>query len=141
MPHLQFELNFTPSDLEKRRFARAVVEHFSSIMGTGVDHIAITFRSYARDDLVFGRAERPESGIAFLNADIRRGRSEEQKRQLALAIISELNAVWSIPTRSIYVVYTEHDGENFQLEDGVLPSWAPGDVPLASGGNGNGNGG
>lgn len=131
MPHLQFDLNFSPPAEEKRRFGAAVVRHFSTIMDTGTDHIGITFRCYGRDDLVFGRAERPEQGIAFLDADIRRGRTEDQKRRLALAIMDELQRTWGVPKRAIYVVYTEHDGENFQLEERVLKGWAKGEDPLA----------
>ena len=131
MPHLQFDLNFAPTAREKSRFARAVVRHFAGIMDTGTDHIAITFRCYRRGDLVFGRAERPAKGIAFLDADIRTGRTPEQKRRLALAIMGELEKTWGVPTRSVYVVYTEHDGESFQLDDRVLPSWSSGEDPLA----------
>jgi hypothetical protein len=83
MPHLQFELNFTPEREEK-----ASRDHFASIMSTGTDHIGITFRCYAPDDLVFGRAG-DEGQIAFLNADIRMGRTADQKRRLALAIMDE----------------------------------------------------
>ncbi|WP_242342515.1 tautomerase family protein [Anaeromyxobacter terrae] len=131
MPHLSFDLNFAPTAEEKRRFAEAVVGHFARVMDTGTDHIGITLRSYGRDDLVFGRAEQPERGIAFLDADIRRGRTADQKRRLALAIMDELERTWRVPKRSVYVVYTEHDGENFQLEDRVLPSWSEGEDPLA----------
>jgi phenylpyruvate tautomerase PptA (4-oxalocrotonate tautomerase family) len=134
MPHLQFELNFTPPALEKRRFAEAVVNHFATIMDTGTDHIGITFRCYAEGDLVFGRADRPQEGIAFLDADIRRGRTADQKRRLALAVMQELEGTWRVPKRSVYVIYTEHDGENFQLEDRVLPSWSSGEDPLGGGG-------
>ena len=81
MPHLQFELNFTPEREEKASFADAVRDHFASIMSTGTDHIGITFRCYQNDDLVFGRAG-DEGQIAFLNADIRLGRTAEQKRRL-----------------------------------------------------------
>lgn len=131
MPHLSFDLNFSPAPEEKRRFAEAVVGHFAKIMDTGTDHIGITFRAYGRHDLVFGRAEKPEQGIAFLDADIRRGRTADQKRRLALAIMDELERAWRVPKRSVYVVYTEHDGENFQLDDRVLPSWSEGEDPLA----------
>ena len=131
MPHLQFELNFAPPPAERRRLADAVVRHFSTIMDTGTDHIGVTVRAYGRDDLVFGRAEQPDQGIVFLDADIRRGRTADQKRRLALAIMRELEAIWRVPTRSVYVVYTEHDGENFQLDDRVLPSWSEGEDPLA----------
>lgn len=131
MPHLAFDLNFALQPDEKRRFAEAVVNHFATIMDTGTDHIGITFRSYGREDLVFGRAGKPDEGIVFLDADIRNGRTADQKRRLALAIMSELERTWNVPPRNIYVVYTEHDGPNFQMNDRVLPSWSPGEDPLA----------
>lgn len=131
MPHLSFDLNFSPSPEEKRRFAEAIVGHFARIMDTGTDHIGITIRAYAQDDLVFGRAEEPGRGIVFLDADIRRGRTAEQKRRLALAVMDELERAWRVPKRSVYVVYTEHEGESFQLDDRVLPSWTEGEDPLS----------
>lgn len=129
MPHLQFELNFTPAIAEKRSFAEAVKQHFASIMSTGTDHIGITFRCYAEDDLVFGRAG-TDGKIVFLNADIRMGRSAEKKRQLSLEIMAEVQQRWGIPQEHVYVIYTEHDGPDFQLSDRVLPSWQPGEDPL-----------
>jgi phenylpyruvate tautomerase PptA (4-oxalocrotonate tautomerase family) len=134
MPHLQFELNFAAKAEDKARFAASVVRHFGTIMDTGTDHVAITLRCLGRDDLVFGRAVDPGRGIAFLNADIRRGRTADQKRRLALAVMDELERTWSVPKRSVYVIYTEHDGENFQLEERVLPSWSEGEDPLSGGG-------
>lgn len=129
MPHLQFELNFAPELTEKKVFADTVRNHFSTIMSTGTDHIGITFRCYQHDDLVFGRAG-DDGLIAFLNADIRLGRTADQKRQLALAIITELGRTWGLPQEHIYIIYTEHDGPDFQLSDRVLPSWQTGEDPL-----------
>jgi len=130
MPHLQFELNFTPPPAEKREFAEAVKQHFAAIMSTGTDHIGITLRCYAEGDLIFGRAG-TDGKIIFLNADIRLGRTAEQKRRLTLAIMDELNARWRVPAAHIYVIYSEHDGPDFQLSDRVLPSWQAGEDPLA----------
>ena len=130
MPHLQFELNFTPPIAAKLDFAETVKQHFATIMSTGTDHIGITFRCYAAEDLVFGRAG-SDGKIVFLNADIRLGRTAEQKRRLSLAIMGELNVRWGIPREHIYVIYTEHDGPDFQLSDRVLPSWQAGEDPLA----------
>ena len=129
MPHLQFELNFSPAISKKRSFAEAVKQHFSSVMSTGTEHIAITFRSYAEDDLVFGRAG-TDNKIAFLNADIRMGRTAQQKRQLSQEIMTELTSHWQINPQHVYVIYTEHDGPDFQLSDRVLPSWQAGEDPL-----------
>jgi phenylpyruvate tautomerase PptA (4-oxalocrotonate tautomerase family) len=131
MPHLQFELNFTPAPQAKRDFAAAVVSHFATIMDTGIDHIAITLRCHEGGDLAFGRAVEPARGIAFLDADIRLGRTREQKRRFSLAVIEELGARFGVPREAIYVILTEHDGEHFQLSDRVLPSWSTGEDPLA----------
>lgn len=128
MPHLQFDLNFTPGADEKRRFAAAVVSRFSAVMDTGTDHVAVTLRCLGEHDLVFGRAR--GGRVAFLNADIRNGRSTDQKRRLALSIIADLGSLLGVPPDSAYVIYTEHDGENFQLHDRVLPSWSEGEDPL-----------
>ena len=131
MPHLQFDLNFTPPDSAKSDFSRSIVQHFARIMDTGTDHIAISLRCAAREDLTFGRAEDAAKGIVFLNADLRLGRTPEQKRAFALAVIDELEACLSVPRAAVYVVFTEHDGPDFQMHDGVLPSWEQGEDPLA----------
>jgi len=99
-------------------------------MDTGTDHIAVTLRCASREDLTFGRAADPSRGIAFLNADLRKGRTPQQKREFALAVIAELERVLGVPRASVYVVFTEHDGPDFQMHDGVLPSWSPGEDRL-----------
>ncbi len=131
MPHLQFDLNFTPPPEAKGDFASAVVRHFATNMDTGTDHIGISIRCFGEGDLTFGRAVQPSKGIAFLNADIRLGRTRDQKRRLSLAIIDELGTRFGVPREAVYVILTEHDGEHFQLSDRVLPSWSTGEDPLA----------
>jgi phenylpyruvate tautomerase PptA (4-oxalocrotonate tautomerase family) len=130
MPHLQFEVNFPATKEEKTRFASAVIRHFSEIMDTGTDHIAVTVRCFAPEDLTFGRAAPSGGRTAYVNADIRLGRTKDQKRRLALAYIDEISRTWGVAREAVYVIYTEHDGENFQLSDRVLPSWATGEDPL-----------
>ena len=107
MPHLQFEMNFAATYPDKSAFAERVKALFAEIMDTGTDHIGITLRAHGGDDLFFGRAVDPGAGIVFLNADIRDGRSADQKRRLALAIIDELHQRWQVPKEAIYIVYTE----------------------------------
>jgi phenylpyruvate tautomerase PptA (4-oxalocrotonate tautomerase family) len=130
MPHLQFEVNFPVAREEKARFAASVIRHFSEIMDTGTDHIAVTLRCYAPEDLTFGRAAATGGRTAFVNADIRLGRTKEQKRRLALAYIDEISRTWGLSREAVYVIFTEHDGEHFQLSDRVLPSWSSGEDPL-----------
>jgi phenylpyruvate tautomerase PptA (4-oxalocrotonate tautomerase family) len=132
MPHLQFDLNFEPPASEKTRFASAIVQQFARAMDTGTNHIAVSLRCGAREDLTFGRASDPSRGIAFLNADLRRGRTADQKRRFALAAIDELERTLGVPRAAVYVIFTEHDGSDFQMHDGVLPSWSSGEDPLAA---------
>jgi phenylpyruvate tautomerase PptA (4-oxalocrotonate tautomerase family) len=130
MPHLQFEVNFPVSREEKTRFAASAIRHFAEIMDTGTDHVAVTLRCYAAEDLTFGRAAASGGRTAFVNADIRLGRTREQKRRLALAYVDEIARTWGVAREAVYVILTEHDGENFQLSDRVLPSWSAGEDPL-----------
>ena len=130
MPHLQFEMNFPATKEEKTRFASAAIRHFSEIMDTGTDHIAVTLRCFDPEVLTFGRAAPSGGRTAFVNADIRLGRTRDQKRRLALAYIDEIARTWRVAREAVYVIYTEHDGENFQLSERVLPSWSAGEDPL-----------
>jgi phenylpyruvate tautomerase PptA (4-oxalocrotonate tautomerase family) len=129
MPHLHFNLSFTPSPEKKQRFTAAVVDHFARVTDTGTDHIAVSLACGTSDDLRYGRAV--QGGIAFLDADLRRGRTAEQKRAFALAVIRDLESMLGVPPPNVYVTFTEHDGPDFQMHDGVLPSWSPGEDPLA----------
>ncbi len=131
MPHLQFELNFAPPAEEKRALAAAVIRHFAEIMDTGTDHVAVTVRTFAAEDLTFGRAAASGGRAAFVDADLRLGRTMDQKRRLSLAFIGELAARFGLAPEAVYVILTEHDGHHFQLSDRVLPSWSAGEDPLA----------
>ena len=130
MPHLRFDLNFTPSAEDKTRFAATVAQHFGRVMNTGTEHVAVSLRCGAPEDIVFARAA-DAARVALLDFDVRRGRTAGQKRELALAVIGELQKAFAVAPSAVYLVYTEHDGADFQMEDGVLPSWSAGEDPLA----------
>ena len=103
-------------------------------MDTGTDHVGS--RSAPRPGRPRLRAgDDPAKGICFVNADIRLGRTADQKRRLALAFIDEVHRAFGVPKQAVYVIYTEHDGQHFQLEEKVLPSWTPGEDPLAGPGS------
>ncbi|RME35214.1 MAG: tautomerase [Gammaproteobacteria bacterium] len=131
MPHLQFDINRPLSDEEKQGFAEAVRALFSRVMDTGTDHIAVSIRQFGTHDLSLGRVTRPEQGVALVNADIREGRSLEQRRALALGLIELLDRTIGIPPAHVYVTCTEHKGEDFHLAERYLAPWNRGEDPLA----------
>lgn len=131
MPHLQFEINKQITDNEKKKFSEDVRELFSEVMGTATDHIGISIREFETYNLSIGRVKEPEKGVAVVNADIRHGRSMEQRRALTLGFIELLNKSIDIPKEHVYVTLTEHKGEDFHLFEKYLASWQEGDDPLA----------
>lgn len=131
MPHLQFEINRSLTDRDKIAFAEEVRELFSDTMDTGTDHISISIREFGTHNLSIGRADEPEKGIAVVNADIRAGRTMEQRRTLTLGFMDLLEETWGIPKEQMYVTLTEHKGEDFHLLERYLASWQEGEDPLA----------
>lgn len=131
MPHLQFEINQRLEDSDKITFAAQVRQFFSEIMDTGTDHISISIREFGTHNLSIGRVTEPEKGIALVNADIREGRTIEQRRTLTLGFIDLLNKTWGIPKEHMYVTLTEHKGEDFHLLERFLAGWQEGEDPLA----------
>jgi phenylpyruvate tautomerase PptA (4-oxalocrotonate tautomerase family) len=131
MPHLQFEINRTLADSEKITFAEQVRKLFADVMDTGTDHISISIREFGTYNLSIGRVKEPERGVALVNADIREGRTMEQRRTLTLGFMELLNKTMNIPVEHMYVTLTEHKGEDFHLFEKYLASWKQGEDPLA----------
>ena len=120
MPHLQFEVSEPLDDAAVDAFVTWVTELFSDVMATGTAHVAVT----VRDDVAVSIGRADDAPVAVLNADIRAGRSAAQRREFATTVIDELEDRWSIPTSHCYVVFTEHPGEDFHLDEGPLSGWS-----------------
>ena len=130
MPHLQFEFNFSIKEDEKVNFGKSIMNIFSDIMDTGTGHIGITIREYSKSNLLLGRVSDSSEKIAFVNADIREGRVYEKRRKLALAFMDAINKYFQVPQNNMYVIFTEHKGEDFHLYERALKNWAPEEDPL-----------
>lgn len=117
MSYLQVEFNFEIPAAAKEAFIQEVKEIFSAIMDTGKDHIGLSLRCFRQGDLSFGQGDGAGERVAFVNADIHRGRTSDQKRRLSQALIEDLHRRWQVPRRNIYVILTEHPEEDFQFQD------------------------
>jgi 5-carboxymethyl-2-hydroxymuconate isomerase len=123
MPHLQYEFDHALDADARRALTAWTTERYSDVMETGTGHIAVTIRELDATALSLGRA--PEDGpVAALNADVRAGRSADQRQAFARAVIDHLDAELGVPAAHCYVVYTEHDGPDFVLNEGPLASWS-----------------
>ena len=132
MPHLQIDINRTLADRTKAALATQIISLFSEVMRCGTDHIAVSIREHGTYNLGLGRVEDPSQGIALVNADIRHGRSLEQRRELALGFMTALNTLTGVPPQHVYVTFSEHNGEDFHLYERYLADWRP-EEDLSSG--------
>lgn len=127
MPHLRIAINRNVADAAKVALAEQVRRLFADVMGSGTDHISISIRECGTFDLSIGRVTEPQKGVAIVDADIRRGRTLEQCRALALGFIELLQKQLGIPPEHVYVTFTEHSGEDFHMSDRYLADWHEGE--------------
>lgn len=120
MPHLQFETTVALDEAAIHRLTEWITGRYAELMATGTGHIAVTVRDECHVSM--GRAA-PGDDVAVLNADVRAGRSADQRETLAAAVIDRLADRWSVPADNVYVVFTEHPGPDFVLSEGPLASW------------------
>lgn len=122
MPHLQFDYGGPLDPATKRGFAEAVTELYAERMETTTGHAAVTVRTHDREAVTIGRAE--EGPTLVLDADIRRGRSFERKREFALAVIDLAGEHLGVPEPNTKVVFTEHEGTAMMGADRVGDEWS-----------------
>ncbi|UWG46784.1 Phenylpyruvate tautomerase PptA, 4-oxalocrotonate tautomerase family [Halanaeroarchaeum sp. HSR-CO] len=120
MPYLQFDADFPIAADDAAAFERRVAEVYADRMDADTSYTAVA----VRDDvsLFLGRAEGERRVV--LKADIRRGRTENRKRELALEIIDLVHETFDVPTENQKVVVTEHDGHQMMGADRVGDDWS-----------------
>jgi len=121
MPHLQFEVSRPVSADEARSFTSWATERYADVMATGTGHVAVTIMDEAA--VALGRAGGDEP-VAVLNADVRAGRTADQRETYATAVIEAFEERWGVPPENAYVIYTEHPGKDFVLAEGPLDAWS-----------------
>ena len=76
MPHLQFDINKTLDNKQRKLFTDFVELNFSKIMNTGSSHVAISIREF--QECLKTRSKNNDY-VCLTNLDIRNGRSEDQR--------------------------------------------------------------
>ncbi len=129
MPHLQFDVNKKLNNEQRKVFVEYVKSVFSETMRTGVNHIAVSLREFPKFSLTLGRAELGDF-VCFMNLDLRNGRTNRQKRELAIKYMEGVKEILGIKLNNQYVTYTSHPGNDFNLYERSLKDWTDNDNPL-----------
>ena len=130
MPHLQFDVNKELNNEQRKDFVEYVKRVFSDIMRTGVNHVAVSLREFPKFSMTLGRAELGDF-VCFMNLDIRTGRTNKQKRKLAIKYMEGVREILGIKLNNQYVTYTSHPGNDFNLYEKSLKEWTDNDNPLS----------
>jgi len=131
MPHLQFDVNKELNNEQRKVFVEFVKSVFSEIMRIGVNHIAVSLREFPKFSLTLGRAELGDF-VCFMNLDVRNGRTNKQKRELAIKYMEGVKEILGIKLNNQYVTYTSHPGNDFNLYEKSLKEWTDNDNPLSN---------
>ena len=123
MPHLQFDFNRKLSQEQKKNLSQLTVKSFSEIMDTGTYHIGISIREFDKYNLFLGQVKNQSEGVVLINIDLRRGRTSSQRKTLSLSLIDIIFNIINIPKENMYVIFTEHNGEDFNLSNKQLDDW------------------
>jgi len=129
MPHLQFDVNKELNNEQRKVFVEYVKSVFSEIMRTGTNHIAVSLREFPKYSLTIGRADLGDF-VCFMNLDVRNGRTNKQKRELAKKYMKGVKEILGINLNNQYVTYTSHPGNDFNLYEKALEDWTDSDNPL-----------
>ena len=129
MPHLQFDVNKELNNDQRKVFVEYVKSVFSEIMRTGTNHIAVSLREFPKYSLTIGRADLGDF-VCFMNLDVRNGRTNKQKRELAKKYMKGVKEILGINLNNQYVTYTSHPGNDFNLYEKALEDWTDSDNPL-----------
>ena len=129
MPHLQFDVNKELNNEQRKVFVEYVKSVFSETMRTGVNHIAVSLREFPKFSMTLGRAELGDF-VCFMNLDIRTGRTNKQKRELAIKYMEGVKEILGIKLNNQYLTYTSHPGNDFNLYEKSLKEWTDNDNPL-----------
>lgn len=121
MPLLQFDTTLSLSADQKTSLAERVTDLYTEEMATTAGHVAVTIRDREVAEMHLGRAV--DGPLAFLDTDVRRGRSFERKRAFALAVMAHLADAFGVPDPNMKVVFTEHAGESMMGVDRVGGDW------------------
>ena len=128
MPHLQFEINKKLEKKSKKEFIIFIEKNFSKVMETGTDHIAITIRELEKENVSLGRAKNNDH-VCLMNLDIRLGRTKKQKLELVKTFIIGVEQIFGINRNNQYVIFTNHQGIEFNFYEKSLMDWVKNDDP------------
>lgn len=123
MPYLQLDVPYRYPAETKRTLAKRMGEIYARIMQTNPNLVSVAIRELPDGGLWCCSDGEPEPG-ARLMCDIRRGRPQEQRAELAQALIVACVEILNLSGDRLPIEFTQHDGdEMFRAGRGWSKDW------------------
>ena len=124
MPYLQLDVNGTYPLERKRRLAARMCETYAAAMAVDIRRISVAIR-VGGDGAVWRMVNGEQAPVAVLMCDIRRGRSAEQREDIARRLIQDCVDVLGLREDRLNVEFTQHAGDEMfhPALGGFSPEW------------------
>ena len=126
MPYLQLDLNGRYSADQKRRLAAKLCETYARVMQADLRRITVAIREVGEGG-IWRTIDGELTPVSMLICDIRRGRSAEQRIELAKALIADCASILGLREEHLNVEFTQHSGDEMYHPSlgGFSPEWSP----------------
>ena len=126
MPYLQLDLNGRYPTDQKQRLAANLCETYARLMQADIRRITVAIREVGEGG-IWRTIDGELTPVSMLMCDIRRGRSAEQRSELAKALIADCSSILGIREGSLNVEFTQHSGDEMYHPGlgGFSPEWSP----------------
>jgi phenylpyruvate tautomerase PptA (4-oxalocrotonate tautomerase family) len=122
MPCLQLDVNGPfPADARKRLAGRLSAT-YAELMDVEIERITVTVRELGEGGC-WRNVEGEPVPVSVLMCDIRRGRPEELRLELARALCRDCAEILGLPEDRLNVVFTQHTGD--EMYHPSLGGWSP----------------
>lgn len=129
MPYLQLDTPFSHSPETKQRLAQRLGQIYAQVMQADPTRISVAIRELGDGGLWRCGPEDPRPA-ALLMCDIRRGRSPEQRAELARQLIAACIEILGLTEATLNLEFTQHAGDEMYhpLLGGLSQDWTEGEA-------------
>jgi phenylpyruvate tautomerase PptA (4-oxalocrotonate tautomerase family) len=126
MPYLQLDVSKNYSVISKEQLAKRVGQIFSSLMQADVNRVTFTIRELGEGSVWRCTEDKPRPAALFM-CDIRRGRSAEQRTELAQALMKACQETLGLTVEELNIEFTQHAGDEMYhpMMGGLSEDWSP----------------
>src|SRR4051794_28898209 len=105
---------------QRQRIAKSITEIHHDVALAPRYFVQVIFNEWERHSHYIGGAE-PEDTYIWIRADIRSGRTQEQKRQLLTRIVDEVCAISDVSRENVRIYLSELPGTNIMEFGQIAP--------------------